>query len=246
MSLLKYERELLAQGYKAICGVDEVGLSPIAGPMVACAVVMNINRAKRIRLGKFRINDSKLLPREVRERLFKPILRAAFAVGIGYVDVPEINKVNNVKRCGYLARHRAVKNLGRSTRNHCHIYWHSKDQNIEYARKCRIKYVTVVPHYILVDGPFGMPEIGDIPIKSIIGGDSKSISIASASIIAKVYHDDIMMNFHKIYPHYGWNTNAGYGTTYHREMLRKYGITPYHRLHFKYVKQAFQKEIFNG
>ncbi len=236
IDLYKHENELIGEGYKVICGVDEVGRGCYAGPLVACAVVMDLDRAKRIRLGRYKINDSKKLPSKVRKKFFKRILRSASAVGIGIVGVPEINYMKNINRSAYLARYRAVQNLGRSDKLHCHIYWHHKDQNLEYAKKFKILYTPIVPHYILVDGPYGMPEIKDIPVKTIIGGDFRSISIASASVIAKVYRDSMMINLSKIYTHYGWECNKGYGTTYHIEAIRKYGITPYHRNYFDFIK----------
>jgi ribonuclease HII len=244
MNLLKYEQELLKQGYKVICGVDEVGYSPCAGPLVACAIVMELPRAKKIHFRKFKINDSKQIPKEIRTILFKRILRAAFAVGIGRVEVDEINKIGNIRKCGYLARYRAVQCLGRSSNLHTHIYWHYKDQNLEYAMKFHLLYTPIVPGIILVDGNFGMPEVKDIPVKSIVGGDAKSISIASASIVAKVYRDTYMNALHTLYPMYGFNTNVGYGTKFHVEALKKYGPTPYHRTHFKFVKESNQQELF--
>jgi ribonuclease HII len=233
INLLRHETELLGDGYKVICGVDEVGTGALAGPLVACAIVMDIRRAKYIRIGRYRINDSKLLPKKIRKRLFRRILRASEAVGIGIVDVPEINHIKNIDKSAYLARYRAVQNLGRSNNLHCHIYWHPKDQNLSYAMKFHILYTPIVPHYVLVDGPFGMPEIKDIPVKAIVRGDRKSISIASASIIAKVYRDTIMVNMSKIHPQYGWERNVGYVTKYHTKALEKYGITAYHRTYFE-------------
>ena len=235
MNLLKYETIALNKGYKVLCGVDEVGLGPLAGPLIACAIAMDkkaIADAKRIHIGRYKINDSKQVPRDIREKLFKRILGASLAVGIGIVDVPELNRIKNIRKSGYLARYRAVRNLGRSNNYHCHIYWHPLDQNLEYAMKFHVLYTPVVPHYIMVDGPFGMPEIKDVPVKSIIGGDGKSLSIAAASIVAKVYRDDIMLKLHDLYPYYGWNTNMGYGTKYHFNAIKKYGISPVHRKHF--------------
>jgi ribonuclease HII len=245
MNLLKYEQELSKQGYNRICGVDEVGYSSCAGPMVACAIVLELPRAKKIHFRRFKINDSKQVPKEIRTILFKRILRASFAVGIGRVEVDEINEIENFRECGYLARYRAVKQLGRSSNLHTHIYWHSKDQNLEYARKFHLLYTPIVPSIILVDGDFGMPEIKDIPVRSIIGGDAKSITIAAASIVAKVYRDNYMTALHTLYPMYGFNTNAGYGgTKWHKEALRKHGPSPYHRIHSKPVKEAMQGQLF--
>jgi len=242
INLLKHETELLGKGYKVICGIDEVGYGALAGPLVACAIVMDINRAKRIRIGRYKINDSKQLPKKIRKRLFRRILKSAEAVGIGIVDIPEINHIKNIDTSAYLARYRAVQNLGRSNNLHCHIYWHPKDQNLSYAMKFHILYTPIVPHYILVDGPYGMIEIRDIPVKSIVAGDRRSISIASASIVAKVYRDALMVNMGKLFPQYGWGRNVGYATEYHLDALKKYGITAYHRAYFESL-QGIREEM---
>lgn len=245
MSLLKHEIALQAQGHKIICGIDEVGIGSIAGPLVACAVALDVSRANQIRIGRYKINDSKILPRRIRKGLYPRILRVSYAVGIGIVDVHEINHVRNMRKSGYIARYRAVENLALSYKNqgkrHCHIYWHPKDQNINYAQKFHIYYCPIFPHYILVDGPFGMPEIRGVPVKSLIGGDGRSISIASASIVAKVYRDRLMINMSKLYPSYGFERNVGYATAHHKTALRKYGVTPYHRMYFEGVHSQLAK-----
>lgn len=242
INLLKYETELLGKGYKIICGNDEAGRGALAGPVVACAIVMDVGRAKHIRIGRYKINDSKQLPKKIRKRLFRRILKSAEAVGIGIVDVPEINHIKDIDKSAYLARYRAVQNLGKSNKHHCHLWWHQKDQNLAYANKFHISYTSIVPHYILVDGPYGMPEIKDIPVKSIIAGDRRSISIASASIVAKVYRDILMVNMGKLFPQYGWGRNVGYATEYHLEALKKYGITAYHRAYFESL-QGIREEM---
>jgi len=235
LNLLRYELELINKGYKIICGVDEVGYGSCAGPLIACAIVMDLEKVEKIHIGKFKINDSKQVPRKIREELFPLILNATYAVGIGITDILEINVMNNICKSGFLARYHAVQNLARSN-NHSHLWWHQLDQNIEYANKFHCSYISVCPHAILIDGPFPMKEMKKIFVKSIIRGDRKSISIASASIVAKCYRDKIMTNLHQVYPQYGWDTNCGYLTTYHREALKKYGATLFHRIHFKYVK----------
>ena len=241
MRLLKHEQQLRNEGFNVICGIDEVGCGALAGNLVACAVVIDIGKAKQIRIGRFRINDSKLLPKEIRKKLYPRILRASFAVGIGVVDVHEINYIKNMRKSGYIARHRAVQNLGRSNPTHCHIYWHPKDQSIAYAKKFSIPYTAITPHYILLDGPFGMPEIKGIPVRSLVGGDRESISIASASIIAKVFRDEQMINISKLYPKYGFERNVGYATGYHQQAIKKYGISPYHRLYFNGVREIIDE-----
>ena len=145
MNLLKYEKQLIKEGYKVICGVDECGMGSIAGAVVACAIVIDIKLAKHIvtKTTKFwKINDSKKLPKYVREILYKKILAKAFAIGIGVVSVEEIEQIRNIRKCGYLARYKAVQLLARSN-GWKHLQWHVKDQNFEYAIKHKILYTKV-------------------------------------------------------------------------------------------------------
>ena len=236
MDLLKFENKLMKKGFKVICGVDEVGYGSIAGPIYACAICLDIKKAKdlsvRIKNKLYKINDSKQLPRIVRERLFEMILNCSNAIGIGVVNEVEINRMKNLYQSGFMVRHRAVMNLA-YTEGMKHIHWHPCDQNIYYAKKFKTKYTPIVPHCILIDGGFGCPTIKDIPTLSVIDGDCKSISIASASIIAKVLHDEYMNKCDNLFPQYGWKSNVGYKTKHHQEMLKKYGISPLHRYFVK-------------
>ena len=246
MNLLKYETYLMNRNYRVICGVDEAGYGASAGDLVACAIAMRKEDyldVVKIHWKKHFINDSKQVPKLARENMYAMILDTCYAVGIGRVDVSEINHMRNIRKAGLLARYRAVTNLARSDR-HDHMGWHAKDQNIEYAKKFNIPYKSVTPSYILVDGDTGMPEIKNIPVKSIVDGDAKSITIAAASIIAKVYRDRHMMDLDDLYPQYGFKSNAGYAVKYHRAALKKHGVTPYHREYFKDVKESIQGELF--
>ena len=203
MNLLKYETYLMNRNYRVICGVDETGYGASAGDLIACAIAMRKEDyldAVKIQWKGHYINDSKQVPKEARERMFGEIMETCYAVGIGRVDVAEINHIRNIRKAGLLARYRAVVNLARSKDGQVHVYWHPKDQNIEYANKFDIPYRAVTPSYIMVDGNTGMPEIKNIPVKSIVDGDAKSITIAAASIVAKVYRDKYMADLDSLYP----------------------------------------------
>jgi ribonuclease HII len=237
MDMLKYERELWQKGYKVVCGLDEVGIGAVAGPVVACAVVLDRDKAKFMLASKHVIKDSKQLTKRAREKFFDWIINYSDAIGVGIVDLEEINHIKNISKCGALARHRAVINLAKSGKGHCHIFWCPRDQNAEYALKVGVSYETVVPHAVLVDGPFDMPLlIKWSNVNALVGGDAKSASIASASVLAKVIRDSIMFSHDKIYPNYGWASNNGYLTKYHKAALKKYGMSAFHR---KYSCEKF-------
>jgi ribonuclease HII len=173
-----------------ICGIDEAGRGPWAGPVVAAAVILD--RAA-IPDG---IDDSKRLPAETRATLYDLIMGSA-RVGIGIGTVEEIDRIN-ILRANDLAMARAVTALGRA------------------------------PAVALVDGNW-VPKTIAIPVRAIVGGDALSLSIAAASIVAKVTRDRIMAGLHDLCPGYGWITNVGYGTPEHRSALARLGVTEHHR-----------------
>jgi ribonuclease HII len=194
----KYELGFQQQGFNYICGVDEAGRGPLAGPVTAAAVVFSDYDPIP------GLNDSKMLVPEVREELYNIICSKALSVGIAVGSVELINQVNILqatKRCMWEA----------------------------------IKQLDIKPDYILVDG--NMRFNWTIPYRSIIKGDQKCYSIAAASIVAKVYRDRLMVELDKQYPDYGWAQNKGYGTEWHREMIKDHGVTPEHRIKFKGVKE---------
>lgn len=192
-SLLSYDQNLTKKGYKIIGGIDEAGRGPLAGPVVASCVVLDVNSPI------FGVDDSKKLSESKREFLFWEIKKNAIAVGIGIVDNKVIDEIN-ILQASLKAMVQAVKNL------------------------------SIKPDFLLIDGQF-CPEI-DIPKQAIPGGDSKSLSIASASIIAKVTRDKIMMELDKIYPQYGFCKNKGYPTKEHISAIKKYGPCEVHRKTF--------------
>jgi ribonuclease HII len=192
----------------AIVGLDEAGRGPLAGPVVAAAVVFSVKGPPR-RLASA-IDDSKKLPRAERERLAPLIMQHAI-VGIGRADVAEIDHLN-ILRASLLAMARAVRALG------------------------------VVPDLALVDGNIA-PEDLPCPARTVIGGDAASLSIAAASIIAKVTRDRLMIELAATHPTYGWERNAGYATPEHCAALKQWGPTPEHRKSFRPVYQQLSLEL---
>ena len=177
-----------------VCGIDEVGRGPLAGPVVAAAVVLP--RKLHPTLKKY-LNDSKKVPPPRREELFA-ILQDCAQIGIGRAEVAEINEIN-ILQATFLAMRRAFEALG-------------------------------AVHHALVDGNRKPPL--PCPVTCIVKGDSRSFSIAAASIIAKVTRDREMAALAEIHPGYGWERNAGYGTAEHLEALARLGVTVHHRRSF--------------
>ena len=190
--LLRHEKKLSKAGYKIIAGVDEAGRGPLAGPVVAGAVILKEFRFRET------IDDSKKLSAKKRERAYAEILKKAF-VGIGIIDEKEIDRIN-IYRATIKAMELAVSNL------------------------------SISPEYVIVDG--NMKLTANCPVKSIVRGDAQSLSIAAASIIAKVTRDKLMVRFHKQYPQYGFAKHKGYATRTHIEAISAHGLSPIHRRSF--------------
>lgn len=186
-----YEEEYA--DFQYICGVDEAGRGPLAGPVVAGAVILSGDAPILY------LNDSKKLSQKKREKLYDEIMASAVAVGVGIVSPGRIDEIN-ILQATYEAMRQAVGKL------------------------------KVKPEVLLNDA-VTIPDI-DILQVPIIKGDAKSVSIAAASIIAKVTRDRMMEEYDKIYPEYGFAAHKGYGTKTHIEMLKKYGATPIHRKTF--------------
>jgi ribonuclease HII len=198
MHLCAHEEEAERCGYRLVAGIDEAGRAPLAGPVVAAAVVLPRGFTHE------RINDSKLIRPAVRERLYAEIYAAALTVGIGIVDAVEIDRIN-ILRASLRAMAIAVENL--SPR----------------------------PDYLLIDGPYPTPL--DLPQKPIIDGDALSVSIAAASIVAKVTRDRLMDGYDAYYPVFGFARHKGYPTQFHREAIRAFGCCPIHRRTFRGVRE---------
>lgn len=190
-----YEKEY-AQ-YTHICGIDEVGRGPLAGPVVACAVVL----PKDVTI--LYLNDSKKLSEKKRELLYDEIMEKAVAVGIGAVGPARIDEIN-ILQATYEAMRMAIEDL-----------------TGKLGKK---------PDLLLNDA-VTIPEV-DIPQVSIIKGDAKSISIAAASIVAKVTRDHLMIEYDQVLPGYDFAKNKGYGTKAHIAGLKELGATPIHRKTF--------------
>jgi ribonuclease HII len=191
-----YSRESAAAG--PVCGIDEVGRGPWAGPVVAAAVILD---PAAIPAG---LDDSKRLTPQRRDELAALLHGgAAVSIGIGVASVAEIETMN-ILQASFLAMRRAMAGLGRR------------------------------PVLALVDGhmpPPGLP----CPCRPVVGGDALALSIAAASIVAKVARDRTMVALSQQFPGYGWETNMGYGTRAHAEALARLGVTPHHRRSFQPV-----------
>ena len=194
--MLAYEKELYAQGIDLIAGVDEVGRGPLAGPVVAAAVIL----PKACKIPG--LNDSKKIPKSKHKAIYEAVLQNAIAIGIGVKDNHVIDQVN--------------------------IYEATKLAMME-----AIGQLEPQPQHLLIDA-----MRLDLPISqtSIIKGDANSLSIAAASIVAKVTRDQMMEEFDREYPGYDFAQNAGYGTAKHLAGLDKLGVTPIHRRSFEPVK----------
>lgn len=182
-----------------LAGIDEAGRGPLAGPVVAAAVILPSG------IVLHGLKDSKLVPERARRRLFWEIILEARAVGVGIVGADVIDDLN-ILRATRLAMGKAVENLG------------------------------MRPDMLLIDAVL----LPDVPIvqEPLIRGESKSASIAAASIIAKVVRDDIMLRCHEIYPVYNFRGHKGYPTREHIELLRVHGPSPLHRKSFRRVSEA--------
>lgn len=194
-----------------VCGIDEAGRGPLAGPVVAAAVVLRRPEIPSSILSQ--INDSKALTAEIRAFLYSKIFEFAY-VSVAESSVEEIDRIN-ILQASLLAMKKAHAKLRRQMQE--------------------------PPIVALVDGN-QKPKLGRIRIETIVQGDARSFSIAAASIIAKHHRDQVMRKFARKFPHYGWETNAGYGTPEHLKALEIHGVTPLHRRSFAPVSKQLVKE----
>ncbi|MBI3707126.1 MAG: ribonuclease HII [Proteobacteria bacterium] len=200
-----FAHERAARGI--VAGIDEAGRGPLAGPVVAAAVVLDRKRLPRDL--RDAIDDSKKLSRLTRETIFVELRQLTrdgiVTIGIGAASRTEIDTIN-ILQATFLAMRRAVARLG------------------------------IAPDCVLVDGNRAPPALG-CRVTTLIGGDAASLSIAAASIVAKVVRDRAMMRLARRYPDYGWASNVGYGTAAHIAALGRLGPTPHHRLSFEPLAQ---------
>ena len=194
--MLRYEKELYSQGFQVIAGIDEVGRGPLAGPVVAAAVILPPGCKIK------GLNDSKKIPKKKHEEIFQAVKDNSLAIGIGIMVNHVIDQVN--------------------------IYEATK-----LAMKEAVSQLDPQPEHLLIDA---MKLDLQISQTSIIKGDANSLSIAAASIVAKVTRDKIMANYDQEFPGYDFAQNAGYGTTKHLEGIEKHGVTPIHRTSFEPIK----------
>ena len=197
---LKHENELRDKGYKFICGVDEAGRGPLAGPVCAAAVILPPDTIIE------GVNDSKKLSEKKREELFDVVINTALSYCIAFGSVEEIEE-HNILATTMMTMKRTVEGL---------------DVKADYA---------------IIDGN-RMPNL-DIPGNFVVKGDANSMSIAAASILAKVSRDRLMLEYAKEYPQYCFEKHKGYGTKLHNEMILKYGPSKIHRM-------SFLKKLLNG
>ena len=197
------ETALRAQGYLRIAGVDEVGRGPLAGPVTAAAVVLDLTAVPE------GLNDSKKMTARRRDAL-ADTLQTCADVSVAHATVAEIDELNILK-ASHLAMVRAVEGLA------------------------------TPPDALLIDGNL-IPANLTLPAQAIVKGDARSVSIAAASIVAKVCRDKIMVELAQQHPGYGWETNAGYPSKSHKLALQNLGVTPHHRRSFKPVHNILYQD----
>lgn len=190
----EFEKAAVNSGFSCICGVDEAGRGPLAGPVCAAAVILPEGAVIE------GLDDSKKLTEKKRERLYDVIKETAVAYSVAYGTLEEIETVN-ILEATYLAMNRAIEGLN------------------------------VKPDFALIDGN-RVPRGIKIPCETIVKGDSKSMSVAAASVLAKVTRDRLMLEYDKKYPEYNFKKHKGYGTKEHTELIKQYGPCEIHRLSF--------------
>ena len=194
-----------------IAGVDEVGMGPWAGPICACALVLDLGASARIQCKPYEVDDSKKMTR-IGRRTLAPLIRAASKYGFGWVNSEEIEIIHNLQKAGDLARTRAVHALLRQGISPAAIISDFYEITMEVAG---------------ADG-----KMRSIPCVHEAKADARSFVVACASILAKVERDELMFNLHRQHPQYMWSNNVGYGTRQHFLAIKEYGLTPFHR---KYI-----------
>ena len=194
---LDFENQAIADGYKFVAGVDEVGRGCLAGAVVAAAVILDLS--KPLPEG---LHDSKKITAKNRERIAEEVRENAICYAIAQIEADEIDRINIL-------------------------------QATKKAMISAVGQLNPGADFLLIDAV--QLKESNLPQKAIIHGDAISASIAAASIIAKTYRDDLMKEFDKTYPEYGFSKHVGYGTKAHFEALRKFGACPLHRMSFRGV-----------
>ncbi|TWJ32919.1 ribonuclease HII [Geobacter argillaceus] len=197
-TMWEFEDLARRQGYRSIAGIDEAGRGPLAGPVVAAAVILDSGSVVD------GINDSKKLTEKQREGLFDRIMATALAVGVGIMDHDVVDR-DNILQATLAAMKQAVAQLA------------------------------TAPDFLLIDGISMIPLA--VPQRTIKQGDGRSVSIAAASIIAKVTRDRMMVEYDRLYPGYGLAGHKGYGSQAHLEAIARLGPSPIHRTTFRGVRE---------
>ena len=215
ITMLEFERGGAAQGFKAIAGVDEAGRGPLAGPVVAGAVILHpgvLADPQSLDPVLHNLNDSKQLKESQRETLFEALMQSPHAYGVGIVEAHEIDHLG-IQQANFSAMHRAIGALPSP------------------------------PDYLLIDG-YTLPGTTQ-PALRIIKGDARALSIAAASIIAKVTRDRIMKDMDRRYPQYDFAKHKGYGTATHIAAIEEHGPCPIHRKTFAPIAQYTKQNELN-
>ena len=209
MLLSNLERKKLDDGYKLLVGVDEAGRGPLAGPVVAGAVMIKDFKIVDLLEKEFkldRIRDSKKILPKKRKNIFEYLKNNSMIEwGVGSADVQEIDRLN-ILQASFLAWERAIKKISRAD-------------------------------FLFFDGRYGLPKV-DIPQQSIVDGDEKILVVALASIMAKVWRDELMVKMEEKYPNFSFAQHKGYGTKKHFAELAQFGPTEIHRLSFRPVRKS--------
>lgn len=213
------EREYYEQGHRYIFGLDEAGRGPMAGPLVAATVCLPLDDIVSLVQTLKGVKDSKKMTRLQREKAFDKIKETALAWGIGEVAASEMPVIGNMTTVTYIAMQRALENAFTDT--------------------------IPEPDVLLVDY-LTLPGYDDTIQESLTRGESLSLSIAAASVLAKVHRDSKMIEYAKEYPDYGFEKHKGYITSAHQTALRTYGPCEIHRLNYAPVQKARQKQIFDN
>ena len=190
----EYEKAAKKCGFSLICGVDEAGRGPLAGPVCAAAVILPEDAVIE------GLNDSKKLSEKKREMLYDVIKEKALAFSVAYGTLEEIGELN-ILQATFIAMNRAIDGL------------------------------EIKPDFALIDGN-RVPKVIKIPCETVVKGDGKSMSVAAASVLAKVTRDRLMLEYDKKYPEYNFKKHKGYGTKEHTELIKKYGPCEIHRISF--------------
>jgi ribonuclease HII len=211
----KYETKKFQEGYTLIAGCDEVGVAPLAGPVVAAAVILDpasISGKRTKSKWWYRVRDSKTVNEKERNSLVEFIKDHCLAFGQGTVSHETIDELN-IHHASLSAMKEAVDSL------------------------------SVKPDFLFLDGNHKLNQLNWLEQEAVVDGDAKILSISAASIIAKVARDKMLNELHRIYPHYDFHRNKGYPTKFHRDALVKHGACPVHRRSFNLVKLALSRVV---